>query len=107
VADEISAICLPYLTQSVKNIILHVESVKNIDEEAGNNLVKLQQTFYENNGSFVVCCLQKNVENNLENWELLELMNTTPTESEAWDIIQMEEIERELLDSDDVDFAEE
>lgn len=107
VADEISAICLPYLTQSVKNIILHVESVKNIDEEAGNILVKLQQTFYENNASFVVCCLQKNVENNLENWELLELMNTTPTESEAWDIIQMEEIERELLDSDDVDFAEE
>jgi hypothetical protein len=27
----------------------------------------------------------------------LELMNVTPTESEAWDIVQMEEIERELL----------
>jgi hypothetical protein len=24
-------------------------------------------------------------------------MNVTPTESEAWDILQMEEIERELL----------
>jgi hypothetical protein len=24
-------------------------------------------------------------------------MNVTPTESEAWDIVQMEEIERELL----------
>ena len=32
-------------------------------------------------------------------------MNTTPTESEAWDIVQMEEIERELLDSDDMEFA--
>jgi hypothetical protein len=30
--------------------------------------------------------------------ELLDLMNITPTESEAWDIVQMEEIERELLD---------
>jgi hypothetical protein len=29
----------------------------------------------------------------------------TPTESEAWDIIQMEEIERELLDSDDMEFS--
>jgi hypothetical protein len=28
----------------------------------------------------------------------------TPTESEAWDIVQMEEIERELLDSDDMEF---
>jgi hypothetical protein len=26
------------------------------------------------------------------------MMNVTPTESEAWDIVQMEEIERELLD---------
>jgi hypothetical protein len=32
---------------------------------------------------------------------LLELMNFTPTESEAYDIVQMEEIERELLDDDD------
>jgi hypothetical protein len=29
--------------------------------------------------------------------ELLELLNATPTESEAWDIVQMEEIERELM----------
>jgi hypothetical protein len=28
-------------------------------------------------------------------------MNTTPTESEAWDIVQMEEIERELLDDEE------
>jgi hypothetical protein len=27
-------------------------------------------------------------------------MNVTPTESEAWDIVQMEEIERELLDNE-------
>ena len=33
----------------------------------------------------------------LDEKELLELMNVTPTESEAWDIVQMEEIERELL----------
>ena len=26
-------------------------------------------------------------------------------QSEAWDIVQMEEIERELLDSDDMDFS--
>ena len=33
----------------------------------------------------------------LEEKELLEFMNVTPSESEAWDILQMEEIEREFL----------
>ncbi len=32
---------------------------------------------------------------------LLEMMNVTPTQSEAWDIVQMEEIEREFLDDDE------
>jgi len=30
----------------------------------------------------------------------LELMNVTPTQSEAWDIVQMEEIERDLLNDE-------
>ena len=40
----------------------------------------------------------------LEKLELAELWNITPSESEAWDIVQMEEIERELLDGDDINF---
>jgi hypothetical protein len=28
---------------------------------------------------------------------LLDFLNVTPFESEAWDIVQMEEIERDLL----------
>ena len=28
-------------------------------------------------------------------------MNVTPTESEAWDILQMEEIEREFFNEDE------
>jgi molybdenum cofactor biosynthesis enzyme MoaA len=53
-----------------------------------------------NNNSFVICNLHEVVEKNLADIELLELMNVTPTESEAWDIVQMEEIERELLSDD-------
>jgi hypothetical protein len=44
------------------------------------------------------------VETIFDQLELLEMMNVTPTESEAWDIVQMEEIERELLDGDDMEF---
>jgi hypothetical protein len=45
--------------------------------------------------------LQPAVEEKLDQLELLEILNVTPTESEAWDIVQMEEIERELLGGQD------
>jgi anti-anti-sigma regulatory factor len=74
-----------------------------MEEEAAESLVRLQQKFYEEGASFVICNLQKNVESFLDEKELLEIMNVTPTESEAYDIVQMEEIERELLNGDDFD----
>ena len=45
----------------------------------------------------VICEINGMIEEQLEQLELLEMMNITPTESEAWDIVQMEEVERELL----------
>ena len=68
-----------------------------MDKAAAEHLIKVQQTFYDQQCSFVMCELQPAVEDQLDSDELLELMNTTPTESEAWDIVQMEEIERDLL----------
>ena len=68
-----------------------------MEEEAAEALVKLQQGFYENGASFVICEMNKGLEEFLDGKDLLELLNTTPTESEAWDIVHMEEIERELL----------
>ena len=65
---------------------------------SAEKLARIQQKFYENNASFVICELQKPVEEFLDQHELLEIMNITPTQSEAWDIVQMEEIEREFLD---------
>jgi anti-anti-sigma factor len=86
------------LTSLVKNVILNLKEVTEMEEIAAESLVKTQQKFYEQNASFVICEMQKKVEEQLDKSELLELMNCTPSESEAWDIVQMEEIERELLD---------
>ncbi|MFT3822369.1 MAG: STAS domain-containing protein [Chitinophagaceae bacterium] len=88
---------LPFLQNDVKNLVVILKDVESIDEATAEYLVKLQQTFYEQNASFVFCELQPVTEEQLDKMELLELMNVTPTESEAWDIIHMEEIERELL----------
>ena len=82
------------------NIVLNLSEVKNISEEAAELIVRSQQNFYEHQLSFVICALTTEVENFLDTKDLLELMNVTPTESEAYDIVQMEEIERELLDDD-------
>jgi len=88
------------LKDRVRNVVLNLQGVKSLQEEAAERLVRLQQRFYEEGASFVVCELTGDVEAFLDRTDLLELMNVTPTESEAYDIVQMEEIERELLGDD-------
>lgn len=95
--DELARQLSPYLQQDNKNIVLKLTNVKSMEEEAAESLVKTQQAFYEGGASFVICELSDELEAYLDSNDLLELMNVTPTESEAWDIVQMEEIERELL----------
>ena len=58
-------------------------------------LENLTQTFYTNNLSFVVCECNEDITNSSKDW--FEEINYAPTESEAWDIVQIEEIERELF----------
>lgn len=89
-----------YPKANIKNIVLNLSEMNDIEEVAAEKLVRLQQNYYENGASFVICELQPGVEEFLDQKELLELMNVTPTESEAWDIVQMEEVERELLGDD-------
>jgi len=97
---ELGECLLPYLQNDVKNIVLILKDIQNIDNAAAEKLVSIQQRFYEKDASFVICELQKPVEEFLDQNELLEIMNVTPSQSEAWDIVQMEEIERELLGGD-------
>lgn len=103
--DGIETALLPYLQNDVKNVVLNLEQVENVDAAAAAKLLQIQQQFYENNASFVSCNVQKNVNAFLAENELDELLNIAPTESEAWDIVQMEEIERELLDTEDIEFT--
>lgn len=99
--DDLAGCLMPYLQNDVKNLVLVMDQVSDVDLVAAEKLVFIQQKFYEQNASFVICCLQKNVEEFLDKNELLEMMNVTPSESEAWDIVQMEEIEREFLQDEE------
>jgi len=98
--EELVDRLLPYLQTDIRNVVLNLRELQSIDNISAENLVKVQQKFYERNASFLICALQPQVEEFLDKNNLLEMMNVTPTESEAWDVVQMEEIERDLLDSE-------
>ncbi|RFM28831.1 STAS domain-containing protein [Deminuibacter soli] len=100
-AAELAAAVIPFLQQPIRNIVLNLASVNDIDENAATQIAELQQKFYDNNSSFVICDVKPSVEQKLDEFQLLDFLNVTPTESEAWDIVQMEEIERELMDNDE------
>ena len=97
---ELSNLLLENIQKDIRNVILNMANVEFIADNIGVLLAFIQQQFYERNCSFVICNLHEVVEKNLADIELLELMNVTPTESEAWDIVQMEEIERELFEDE-------
>ena len=94
--EELKDLLLPWLQKDIPHIVFNMHVVQTIDEQTGETIATIQQQFYEQNCSFVICNLQEQVEKLLDEKELLEIMNVTPTESEAWDIVQMEDGEREL-----------
>ena len=100
--EELGQRLLPILQKEVKNVVLILKDISNVDDAAAEYLVRIQQSFYDGGASFVICELSPEVEKNLEDSGLLELMNVTPTESEAWDIVHLEEIEREMLNGPDL-----
>jgi anti-anti-sigma factor len=99
-AGELENICLSMLEKEVKNVVVNMAELKEIELTAAEVLTSIHQKFYDSNSSFVICSLNKEIQKTLDENELLEMLNITPTESEAWDIVQMEEIERELMDGE-------
>lgn len=96
-ADDLCRQLSEYLQPEPKNLVVKLDGIADIEEMGAECLLHVQQQFYEGGASFVYCELSEELEAKLDSYGLLELMNVTPTESEAWDIVQMEEIERELL----------
>ncbi len=95
--EEIKKTLLNYLQQPVSNLVINFKEVKEIELEPAETFAIIQQKFYKESHSMVFCNLRQEVSDFLDKNDLLEILNVTPTESEAWDIVQMEEIEREYL----------
>jgi len=98
-AEELSSILAEKQQDDPKNLIINLNKVAQIDTSIAILVKKIHQQMYSEKKSFVLCELTAAVKNEFGNHGLLEMINHTPTESEAYDIVLMEEIEREL-DSD-------
>jgi len=98
--EELNTLLLTFLESPVRSIVLNMEDIRRIDDNAAESLILIQQRFYELNASFVACNITDELTAQLEKISLLEMLNAVPTESEAYDIVQIEEIEREYMEDE-------
>lgn len=101
--DDLHKLLMDFLNLPLSNLVLNMKEVGILSSEITEMLPEVQQEFYEKGHSFVICEVKAALEEQLDQAGILEVLNITPTESEAWDIVQMEEIERELLGDDDAE----
>lgn len=97
IAQDIKNVVANIETENVKNVILNMEQVTVLDTRATHVLKELYMQALDKNTSFVICCIQPDIKKVLQDLEIYDTLNITPTESEAWDMVQMEEMEREMF----------
>lgn len=108
-SDELTQTLLNYLQpagienntqQFTQNTIIDLSAITAIDDNTANVLAHYHNEFYNSNKSFVICNANENIMSTLAALETE--LNIAPTTTEAWDIVQMEEIERELFNDEGV-----
>ncbi|MEO8584002.1 MAG: STAS domain-containing protein [Flavitalea sp.] len=96
--EEIDEMLMPLLNTNVKNVAINMKDIHYLDKAAAHQLLNVHRQFYGKKATFVLCEMQAGVIKTLSDMLFLDQLNITPTESEAIDLIQMEELEREFGD---------
>ena len=97
---ELSGMLHSRLQDSTPHCILNFENVEIANPALSGLLLEMHERFYQENNSLVICGIRPELYTSFSEGDLTEILNITPTESEAWDIVQMEEMEREFLRED-------
>ena len=101
--DELIELLHSGMQKEVSNVVLNLENVRSFERASGTGFSNLHSAFYSQNKSLVFCNVNAEIAAGWEAEDALDILNIVPTESEAWDIVQMEEIERELFSGPDED----
>lgn len=90
--------------ENKRSLIIDFTSVNLIDDSNAEQIIKWHHELYNSDLSFVICNISENVKSIISNIEDADILNITPKQIEAIDIVSMEGLERELLGGDDFDF---
>ena len=96
IAEELWKAATMNINEERGNIVVNLQNISSADASV-SNLVSLQQHFHAAKKSFVICSVQPQIIELFKSEDLIDTLTITPTESEAVDVVQMEEIERELM----------
>lgn len=96
-AAELTSNVMSGFQEPAKSAIIDFSAILTAEEQALIDLATLHQLAYRNQASMVLFQVSNEVLQRMEQLQLSDVFNITPSESEAWDIVQMEEIERELF----------
>ena len=99
-AEELVNLVKHRFGTTAKNAIIDMTNIAEADEQALIELATLLQLCQKNQASLVFYGVKPAVKSAMQGLDLIDVFQITPTESEAWDIVQMEEIERELFGED-------
>lgn len=101
IAYELNEKVQDILLSGNKNIIIDLKNILTTGSEKLNLLAEMHSKVYAENASMVICNIQPAIKKQLTHADLWDSLNITPTESEAWDMVQMEEMEREMFAEDE------
>lgn len=100
ISPDLKSALVEINSNGFRNIIVNLEDTRYCDSSGlsailvGNRLCKNAQ------GCFVICHLQPMVMKLISISQLNNILNITPTQEEAVDLVLMEQIEKDIQDSD-------
>lgn len=102
-AEAITQLVVKGFATEAKNAIIDMSGILEADEQALVELATLLQLCQKNKASLVFFAVKPAVKTAMQGLDLIDVFQLTPTESEAWDMVQMEEMERELFGDEELE----
>jgi anti-anti-sigma regulatory factor len=87
-----------------RSAIIDFSSIQSIENNLNQTIIDWHHKMYDSNLSFALCEMNDEVKKSMQENEEFDILNITPKQIEAIDIVAMEGLERELLGDEDFDF---
>jgi anti-anti-sigma regulatory factor len=87
-----------------RSAIIDFSSIQSIENNLNQIIIDWHHKMYDSNLSFALCEMNDEVKKSMQENEESDILNITPKQIEAIDIVAMEGLERELLGDEDFDF---